>query len=291
MLERVLVVALVALAAAGAAEQAPLSPSAATAHRFARSLAAAGPRPAGSSAEQRAQTRARRRFRAAGLRIAHDRFRVPRRGRSRNVIGIREGRTRCLKVLMGHADSVPPSPGAEDNASGVGTLVALAEALGPGAAPHCETWLVATGAEERPYTRQADHLGALALARRLRRSGRARDVRFALSLDEVGSARTFWLWSPAGAPRQGVERAVLREARRAGVRVRWVRDTTGGNSDHRELEIHGMPAMKLGVPANPCRHRACDTAGLLERAAFRRLLRVVWPLVAARGGRGWGPTS
>jgi hypothetical protein len=75
------------------------------------------------------------------------------------------------------------------------------------------------------------------------------------------------------------------------VRVRWVRDTTGGNSDHRELEIHGMPAMKLGVPANPCRHRACDTAGLLERAAFRRLLRVVWPLVAPRARSARRPPS
>ena len=253
-----------------------LAPSGADAYAFARSLALAGPRPAASAAERRAHRRVERRFRAAGLRIGHDRFRVPRRGRSRNVLGIRDGRTRsCLRVLMAHADSVPPAPGADDNASGLGALVALADALGAAPQPRCDTWLVATGAEERPYTGATDHLGALALARRIRRFRRVSDVDFALSLDEVGRGRSFWLRSPARAPRRGVERLVLRAARRAGVGVRWVRDTGTGNSDHRELALAGMPAMKLGVPNDPCRHTACDTPGRLQRGAFRRSLRVV----------------
>jgi hypothetical protein len=257
---------------------AALAPSGADAYAFARATALAGPRPAASRAEARAHARVERRFRAAGLRIGHDRFTVPRRGRSRNVIGIRDAPARCLHVLMAHADSVPPAPGADDNASGLGALVALAAELGR-SAPACDVWLVATGAEERPYTGQADHLGALALTRRLQRLGRARDLRFALSLDEVGRGRSFWLRSTARAPRDGVERAVLRSARRAGVSVRWVRDSGTGNSDHRELALAGLPAMKLGVPDDPCRHTACDTAERLQRRAFTRVLRVVGPLM------------
>jgi hypothetical protein len=259
------------------------APDAGAAYELARSLAQAGPRPAASAAERRAHARVEERFRAAGLRIGHDRFRVPvpthPRGTSQNVLGIRDGRTGCLRVLMAHTDSVPPSPGADDNASGVGALVALAEAVARGPQPRCDTWFVATGAEERPYTRQADHLGALALARRLRRYGRADDVRFGLSLDEVGRGRTFWLRSPAGAPRAGVERSLLAAARRAGVAVRWVRDGSDSNSDHRELEHAGMAAMKLGVPDDSCRHTACDTAGRLQQGTFERVLRVVAPLL------------
>jgi len=216
-------------------------------------------------------------FAAAGLRVGHDRFRVPGRGRSRNVLGIRDAPGRCLRIVMAHADTVPPSPGADDNASGLGALVALAAAAP--AAPRCDLWFVATGAEERIYTGRPDHLGASALVRRVRRLGRAEDLRFALSLDEVGRGRSFHLRSTAAAPRRGVERTLLRAAEGAGVRVRWVRDAGQGNSDHREFALAGLPAMKLGVPDEPVRHTAGDVASRLRRGAFVRALRAVAPLL------------
>ena len=264
-----------AIAGAGAAP----APDPGDAYLFARSLALAGPRPAASAAEARAHARVEQRFRAAGLRVGHDTFTVPGKGRSQNVLGIRDGRSDCLRVLMAHTDSAPPAPGADDNASGVGALVALAASVGAGPQPACDTWLVATGSEERPYTRQADHLGALALTRRLQRYRRTSDLRFGLSLDEVGRGRTFWLRSPASAPRAGVERSLLAAARTAGVSVRWVRDGSDSNSDHRELERAGMKAMKLGVPDDACRHTACDTPDRLQRGAFVRVLRVVAELL------------
>ena len=267
-----------AIAGAGAAP----APDAGAAYDFARSLALAGPRPAASAAERRAHARVEERFRAAGLRIGHDRFTVPIAsppGTSQNVLGIRDGRSDCLRVLMAHTDSAPPAPGADDNASGVGALVALAASVGAGPQPRCDTWFVATGSEERPYTRQADHLGALALTRRLQRYRRTSDLRFGLSLDEVGRGRTFWLRSQASAPRASVERSLLAAARTAGVSVRWVRDGSDSNSDHRELERAGMRAMKLGVPDDACRHTACDTPDRLQRGAFVRVLRVVAELL------------
>jgi hypothetical protein len=193
------------------------------------------------------------------------RFRVPGRGRSRNVIGIRDTPRDCLRMVMAHADSVPGTQAANDNASGLGVVGALALRL-PRVSPGCDVWLVATGAEERSYTESPDHLGALALARRVRaRGGRSR-LRWALSLDEVGRDRPFWLRSPAPAPRRRVERALLAAARRARVPVSWVRDSGSGNSDHREFELLGMPAAKLGVGAGgePCRHSPCDRAGRLD---------------------------
>jgi aminopeptidase YwaD len=278
--DRVLAAALTCCALASGAA----APSAADAHAFAVSLANGGPRPAGSAAERRAHQRVAARMRAAGLRVGFEPFAVPGHGSSRDVIGIRDAPSRCLVIAMAHADSVPPAPGADDNASGVGTLVALAGALGAGPAPACDTWLVAPGSEERPYTGRPDHLGAAALVRRLRRTGRLRDVRLALSLDEVGRGRRFELRSPVASVRAGVEGRILAAARRAAVDVRWLRDTATGNSDHRELALAGAPATKLGVPDEPCRHTACDTPDRLQRGAFARVLRVVWPLLRDWGG-------
>ena len=249
-------------------------------YRFARSLALDGPRPAGSAAERRAHSRVAARFRGAGLRLGTDTFPVPGHGRSRNVVGVFDAPSDCLVVVMAHTDSVPPAPGADDNASGVGTLVALAPRLRV-VKPVCDVWLIATGAEERPDPGQPDHLGALAAVRRVRRLGRAGDLRFALSLDEVGRGRTMHLRSPVAAPRAGVEKKILQAASGTGLRARWLRDSGTGNSDHREFALAGLPAAKLGVPDEPCRHTACDTVARLQAGTFPRVRRLVEQLLAA----------
>ena len=153
-------------------------------YAFARSLALAGPRPAAGRPSGPRTPASPRRSAPPGSTVTHDRFTVPGNGRSRNVIGVVERPRACLWILMAHADTVPPSPGAEDNASGVGTLVALAPGVAA-LAPRCDVWLVATGAEERIYTGQPDHLGASALVRRVRAgapatcAGRCRSTRSA----------------------------------------------------------------------------------------------------------------
>jgi Zn-dependent M28 family amino/carboxypeptidase len=250
------------------------APSSDEAYRFAVSLAREGPRPAASASERRAHQRVAARFRTVGLRVGYERFDVPGKGQSRDVIGIRDSPSDCLVIAMAHTDSVPPAPGADDNASGVGTLVALARTLAVEPAPACDVWLVATGSEERPYTGTPNHLGASALVSRLQKTGRLDDVRLALSLDEVGRGTKFDLHSTASAI-GSLERRILD----AGA-DRWVRDPAGeGNSDHRELARAGAPAAKLGVVDEPCRHTACDTPDRLQRGAFTRVLRTVWPLL------------
>jgi Peptidase family M28 len=246
------------------------------AHRVATSIARDGPRPAAGALERRAHGRMRRRFENAGLDVRVQRFSTP-RGRSRNVIGVHDGPRDCVRVLMAHADTVPPSPGAEDNASGLGLLAALAPRLAA-LAPPCDVWLVATGAEERIYTGSPDHLGSLALTRIVPRAR----LRYALSLDEVGRGSSFRLRSPARAPRRRVEGELLRAARREGVRIDWLRDSGTGNSDHREFELAGMRGVKLGALDNPCRHVACDTADRLQRRAFARVQRVVEAAIIGR---------
>ena len=69
---------------------ASVAPSGDEAYRFAVSLARQGPRPAASAAERAAHQRVAARFRSVGLRVGYERFRVPGKGMSRDVIGIKD---------------------------------------------------------------------------------------------------------------------------------------------------------------------------------------------------------
>ena len=95
----------------------------------------------------------------------------------------------------------------------------------------------------------------------------------------VGRGTRFVLRSPVAKPRANVEMPILRTARAAHVNVTWLRDSATGNSDHRELALARAPATKLGVADEPFRHTAKDTPDRLQRGAFARVLRVVWPLL------------
>jgi hypothetical protein len=258
--------AAVAVLAAPGAPPAPAAvPVAADAYRVAVKISSWGPRPAASEREARAHGLIARVFRRAQLRVGTQEFRVPGRGRSRNVIAVFDTPRSCLRIVMAHTDSTPTAPGANDNASGLGVVASLAGRLRL-LEPWCDVWLVATGAEERIYTGSPDHLGALALAKRARAHGARKRLRWALSLDEVGRDYPFWLRSPVSSPRPRVEGALLAAAGSVGTQVAWVRDESSGNSDHREFELLGLPAAKLGVGAGgePCRHSPCDRPSRLD---------------------------
>jgi Peptidase family M28 len=239
-----------------------------------------GSRPSTSKNERRAHEYVAREFRAAGLDVSLNPFRVPGRGGSRNVVGKLDTPASCVRVLMAHTDSVPPGHGAIDNASGVGVLVALAPML-TALSPDCDVWLVATGSEERTVTGLAYHAGAAALVKQVKAENRAGDLRFALSIDEVGLGRRFYLRSPHSGVRDSVEGEILGAAHRAGVTVHWARDSGRGNSDHREFELAGLPGAVLEVWKGvfPCHHMACDRPRLLQRPALNRALQIAEEVV------------
>jgi hypothetical protein len=108
----------------------------------------------------------------------------------------------------------------------------------------------------------------------LKRTGRLKNVRLALSLDEVGRGSRFDLHAVVSGQRW--ERAILKHKG-----VGFVQDPAGeGNSDHREFGRAGVRATgKLGVVDEPLRHTAADKPGRLQRRAFARVLKIVWPLV------------
>jgi hypothetical protein len=239
-----------------------------------------GARAAASRGETRAQSYVASQLRAAGLAVSIDKFDVPGKGTSRNVVGELDGPATCLQIVVAHVDSGPDGPGANDNASGVGVLVALAWKL-RSLNPPCDVWLASTGAEERGFTHAADHLGAAALVDRVKRLGRTQDLRFAYDNDEVGRLGRFWLRSPVASLRPGVEGTILAAARRAGVTVRWVRDEGTGNSDEREFNLAGLGAAVLEDwhAQEPCRELPCDRPGRLQKRSLNRALRLAEEVV------------
>ena len=113
----------------GARAAEPACPVPADAHRVAVQISSWGPRPAASEREARAHRLMRARVPARGLRVGVQEFRVPGRGRSRNVIGVFDTPRSCLRIVMAHTDSTPNGPGANDNASGLGVVASLAGRL------------------------------------------------------------------------------------------------------------------------------------------------------------------
>ena len=168
-------------------------------------------------------------FRAAGLRVGYERsFGVPGKGGSSRRDGVRDAPARCLVIVMAHADTVPRRRG-NDEYQGVGTIVALARAVGAGPAPG-DLWLVATGSEERPYTGRPDHLGAAALVAPLHRQDRLarRPPRAGASTRSGADAlRAALSGSPARA--RGDRGARILDAARTAPAsdVRWLRDSEG----------------------------------------------------------------
>ena len=145
------------------------------------------------------------------------------------MIGVYDTRPSCLRIVMAHARHDAGRARRQRQRLRRRRRDRAGRPARARIEPACDVWLVATGAEERIYTGSPDHLGALALARRVRARGGRRRLDWALSLDEVGRDRPFWLRSPAAAPRAAASRARCWPPRGArGVPVSWVRDESDG---------------------------------------------------------------
>ena len=198
-----------------------------TAVRTVRRLAGGiGPRHATSPAFDRAAAWVAGELEAMGYDVRRQRVAVPAgvswgvpvdAGTSLNVIATprRFDPRRPHLVLGAHLDTVPQAPGAEDNASGVGVVLAAAEATAE-RRTRLPVVLVAFGAEEPRGSTDADHhYGSRAYVAALGPAER-RAVRGMLSLDRVGVGTVVPV-SSAGPSGDRQRREVLAAARRAGV--------------------------------------------------------------------------
>jgi aminopeptidase YwaD len=260
-----LAAALAAFAALAAAPAATAGFSGDRAKYWTRQIASVGARPAGGLNERQAARIAARRFQTLGYDVRIQKFTLPGGGTSRNVIARTPGKLRV--IVVAHIDGVHGTRAANDNASGVGTLLELARNLRGEEGVR----LAALGAEERMVTGSPYHLGSLRFTRSLRESVKE-GVRLALSVDMVGVGTTFHVRGLEESPNRSA-RILLRRARALGVPVSYLRDT--GQSDHDDLTRGGVPAAWVEWRWDQCWHRPCDRVRRVSPRKLRRAGRVV----------------
>jgi aminopeptidase YwaD len=216
-----------------------------------------------------------------GYRVRRQRFDAPAgvswgvpvpAGRSVNIVATLPGfdPTRPHVVVGAHLDTVPQAPGAEDNASGVGVVLAAAAA----AAEH-ETRLpvvwVAFGAEEpRGPSDDDHHYGSRAYVASLGPAERAA-VRAMVALDRVGVGERV----PVGSAQESdpVQRALLAAAQRVGVPT--TPDPFQRSSDHWSFVRDGLPGARLGSTPYAAYHSADDVPSVVDDAQLTRVGRLL----------------
>ncbi len=261
----------------------------ATAIRAVRRLAGRiGPREATSPAYDRAAGWVSGELARLGYDVARQRVDVPAgeswgvsvpAGRSANVVATPPGFDPADPHLVvgAHLDTVPQAPGAEDNASGVGVLLAVAEAASV-RSTRLPTVFVAFGAEEpRGPTDDDHHYGSRRYVDELGPRERAA-VRGMVSLDRVGVGERVPVGSAGDT--DAVQRALLAAARRAGVAT----DAEGGqrSSDHWSFVRAGLPGARLGSTPYAGYHSAGDVPAVVSEAQLERVGRIVAAWLAPR---------
>lgn len=263
----------------------PASPafSAARALTLVEQLVALGPRETTTRAYRRASALVAEQLRALGYRVRFQRFDVPggsvdgtvvEAGDTRNVIAEPPGfdPARAHLVVGAHLDTVPDSPGANDNASGVATLVELAR-LAAADPPRTPVVFVAFGAEERRRqspSRSRIFLGARAYLDGLDAPARA-GLRGMINLDMVGNGREVLVLGGQGP----VQAALLAAARRLDVPAR-PSSVDDRFSDHQAFREAGYPVGWLWAGDHSTLHTPRDTLEVVQRAMLRRVGRIAW---------------
>jgi aminopeptidase YwaD len=213
-----------------------------------RKIASWGQRPAGGAHERRAANFVAGKLTDFGYTVKIQRFTLPNGKISRNAVGRTPG---PLKVIVvAHIDGVYNTVAANDNGSGVATMLEVARAL----AAHPGVLVAGLGAEERHVTGSRYHLGSRRLVRSLSDADKS-SLRLALSLDMVGVGPTLNVRGLEAEPNRSARRA-LAAARALGYSASYLRDT--GSSDHAEMTRAGMRAAWVQWRWDPCWHLPCD---------------------------------
>jgi hypothetical protein len=252
----------IAMDAAASSAPAPFSKSRAMKHvrKLAKGI---GVRVRATSGEKRGARYIKKKFRRLGYKVNIQKFEVD-GGTSRNVVAWWPGARKYPVVIGGHMDSVPGSPGANDNASGVAVVLELARIFADRRPTRYIKW-VAFGSEEFGADAR-HHVGSQVYVNRLSDKGRRRMAGM-ISVDMIADGRPL-IVGTAGIGPEIVARTLLRRIGRAGIEVAY--RTTCDCSDNGPFERAGIPAAFAWSGDEPNYHLPSDT---VPNMAPRDLLR------------------
>lgn len=238
-------------------------------------IAGLGARPAGGAAERQACDYVAAQLRGWGYTVTTQDVLLPGGRHSRNVIAEHAGTRPEVIVLGAHIDSKYPSPGANDNASGVAVTLELARVLARSTTTPTVRF-IAFGAEEiAGDTADDHHFGSRQYVAALSSAGNA-TISGMVSVDMVGYGSTFNVRSLGTGPQTAVG-ALRTRAWFVGQPLPYLRDFGRyGWSDHEGFERAGIPAAWLEWRDDPVYHTTRDTASHVQASRVRvtgRLLR------------------
>jgi hypothetical protein len=202
---------------------------------------------------------------------------------SRNVIAEFTGSQPQLPslVLAAHHDTQCGNPGADDNASGVVCLLALARAF-TSARNRRTIRLISFGTEEQLS------VGSFAYAKQHRVSPKA--IGLVINFDSVSSPLGHWMMSIAGST--ALARHATRQLAARGLDVD-ARSEITPFSDHFPFNRCGIPSlwfMRTNFPGGRWQHHSLhDTLENVSSTEVQRLLAAVHPLIVALAGKSRWP--
>ena len=185
-----------------------------------------------------------------------------------------------LLALCIQADLTPFSPGANDNATGVGLVLSLAEALRDSPLRYTRVWAVCTGCEE------VQHYGAAAFFARHRTEFRNP---VALVFEMLGCSGPAWLIKEGiVVPFRADKRLAKLAEELAQAHPEWGAFPTslsGGNTEMADALRAGIPAITLiGIGRRgdkPYWHRIDDTPDKMNPAVMERAWAFAWAFIQA----------
>ena len=180
-----------------------------------------------------------------------------------------------LILMCVQADSTPFSAGANDNATGAGLVLALAERLRRQPLRFTRVWLACTGCEE------VQHYGAIDFFRRHRQELQAPK---AIAFEMLGCAGPSWLTKEGIVVPFHADRTMVRWAEElAAAHPEWGAHPTaitGGNTEMADALRVGIPAITLTgmTPSGdaPYWHQVEDTADKMNPAILARAFPFIW---------------
>lgn len=188
---------------------------------------------------------------------------------SQNVIAEKPGAGAGVLVLGAHYDTVPDVPGANDNASGAGVLLTLAQQLSSVSLPFTLRF-IAFGSEEVGLLGSRRYVDSLPVEER-------REIIAMLNFDSLGSGHSIRILGSAELTGQVLESGI-----KLGIGVGKSEGLQGASSDHASFERAGVPVVMFFSPNASRIHSPDDTlehieAGLLGDAAGLALALVQSP--------------
>ncbi|MBE0417609.1 MAG: M28 family peptidase [Coriobacteriia bacterium] len=232
-----------------------------------RAIEAFGVRQGGSAAEAEVAAYIARRLTEFGYTARIDEFPIVGGRTSRNVVARSEGRSERVLVIGAHMDSKPPSPGANDNASGCGVVLEIARILA--SRPVTATVeIVFFGTEELVGGPGEHHLGSAYYVEQMNAEEQANTAGM-LSVDMIAVGENLHSRTMLRGP-QTLSDFVLAQAAATGLKMTFLKDPgRTGWSDHGPFELAGMPAVALNRQSDPAYHTEEDTSERIDPEMLR----------------------